>query len=115
MKTLKGKVTCSVPDSQINPNAIISVEIRDVSRACAPSKLMASTQLTNQTKFPLEFSIEYDETPILELPSHCFSVSAYIRTGEQLDYCTDTRFSVLNENSQPKEYAELRVVPANPL
>ena len=114
MKTLRGKVTCSVENSAINPNAKINVEIRDVSLMDAPSVLLAKTELTGKTSFPFEFTIEYDETPMVEKPHHSFSVSVGIRTGDKLDYINDTNFSLIGHDLKPLDSIEMFVIPVKP-
>lgn len=112
MKTLKGKVACQAENSSIDPKAFIDIEIRDFSHMDSPPKLIASTRLTNKTSFPVEFTIDYDETTVVEQPAHLFILRVDIRLGNELVYYTNARFHILDDNSsQPLEQVEVTVVP----
>ena len=113
MKTLKGQVTCTVENSIIKPDAVIVVEIRDVSLACAPSKLHASAKITGKTSFPFEYSIDFDEEPILKAPPQFYAISIGIRS-DKLDYVTDTMFNVSEENGQILDRKDLFIIPVVP-
>lgn len=119
MKTLTGRVEIhTLPHSKgtkesykINPEAKIQIQIRDVSLMDAPSKLIASTELTGVTTFPFDFSLTYDETPLVGKPPNFFGLSIRIETNGRLDFITDTRFNVIGNDGNLLQHMDLFVVP----
>lgn len=74
------------------PNARLQVEIRDVSRADAPSAVIAST--TTQTRgqqVPLPFTLRYNVRKLE--PRNRYAVSARITEGGRLLWTTDTHYA----------------------
>jgi len=58
------------------PGSIVHVEFKDVSKADAPSLVLASQTINSAVSPPIPFSIAYD--PSLILPGHRYSVQATI-------------------------------------
>lgn len=87
-KIIKGKIT-HAGESNIDANAQIKVELRDISLMDAPSKLIASTTITDAKKFPVSYTITYNPSDIKGHNS--YAVSARITgPGNKLLYISDT-------------------------
>ena len=116
MKTLTGRITCSVEGKTINPNAKIEIQIRDVSIMDRASKLLHGIELTGKTEFPIDFKMEFDDTKIRENPHFDFALSVRIETDGKLDYITDTRFDVTKGRGSGVvlDHIDLFVIPVVP-
>ena len=70
------------------PGAIVTVELRDVSMADAPAKMLGSTRFEAQGGPPYPFALSYDPEAIDE--RHSYALRATISSGDQLLFTTDT-------------------------
>ena len=113
MKTLSGHVKCTNPSATINPESVISVEIRDVSRMDVASSKVAGTELTGKTAFPLEFRLTYDEAPMFNNPSNTYAVKAEIHTHGKLDFISDTHCSLISDHGDFLDHVDVYVTPVN--
>jgi putative lipoprotein len=104
--TLTGTVTY-VQRNALTPEAVVQVELRDVSDPQAEPALVAKQVIRKPGQVPIAFSLEYDPAAIL--PSHRYSVSARISDRGQLQFVTDTEVPVLGSGASAA--AEIGVVP----
>jgi putative lipoprotein len=90
-------------------DAVVTVQIQDVSRADAPAVIVGEQVLSSPGQPPIPFEIPYNPTQIEE--SHRYIVRAEIRDNAGvLLFTTDTAISVLTEGN-PSENVEIIVVP----
>ncbi len=94
--------------SALPPTAVLTVSLQDVSRADAPSTVIAQQRIETAGKqVPFSFDMAYDRTKIQE--RNRYAVRAEIRDGERLLFTTDTSYPVITQGS-PKT-VEITVVP----
>jgi uncharacterized lipoprotein YbaY/membrane-bound inhibitor of C-type lysozyme len=80
------------------PNAIILVQLLDVSLADAPSKVIAEQSYTlGQRQVPVPFSLSYDSSKIDE--KHSYSVSARITLDGTLRFISDKSYPVITRGN----------------
>ena len=91
----------------LTPEAVVQVELRDVSRQDAEAPLVARRILEKPGQVPIAFTLGYDAGVID--PRHTYAVSARITDRGQLQFVTDTRIPVIT-NGAPT-VAEIVVVP----
>lgn len=72
------------------PDAVLEVTLEDVSRADAPSTLIASTRIESPGNPPIRFSLDYDRAKIAA--GHRYAVRAKIMHGTELMFTTDTAY-----------------------
>jgi len=93
--TVSGTVTY-LQRMALPSNAVLDVQLRDVSLADAPSQLIARQKITLSGKqVPVPFSINFDPAKID--PKHTYSVSAKITVDGALRFITDTSNPVLTQ------------------
>lgn len=91
-KFITGKVTYPGA-AKIDGNVQVEVELRDVSLMDAPSKLIASTKISNPKTFPISYKLSYNPSDIK--PGLTYAVSARITgAGTKLLYLNDVRKTV---------------------
>ena len=91
----------------LTPEAVVQVELRDVSRQDAEAPLVARRIIEKPGQVPIAFTLGYDAGAID--PRHAYAVSARITDRGQLQFVTDTRVPVIT-NGAPT-VAEIVVVP----
>lgn len=91
----------------LTPEAIVQVELRDVSRQDAEAPLIAKQLIQKPGQVPIPFSISYD--PSLIEPGRDYAVSARITDRGQLQFVTDARIPALAAASPTP--LEIVVVP----
>jgi putative lipoprotein len=69
-------------------DAVISVQLRDISRADAPARLVALQEITSATTPPIAFSLQMPATGID--PRASLSIAVRITSGDRLIYISDT-------------------------
>ena len=80
------------------PNAILEVQLLDVSLADAPSKIIAEQSITlGQRQVPVPFSLKYDSSKIDE--KHSYSISAKITVDGALRFISDTSYPVVTRGN----------------
>jgi uncharacterized lipoprotein YbaY/heat shock protein HslJ len=79
------------------PGVVFEATIEDVSRADAPSSVLASTRITSPGNPPIAFTITYDAAKVL--PDRRYVVRARIRLGDQLMFTSDTATPVITRGS----------------
>ncbi|HTR04212.1 MAG TPA: YbaY family lipoprotein [Thermoanaerobaculia bacterium] len=92
----------------LTPEAVVQVELRDVSRADAEAPLVGKQIIEKPGQVPIAFAIPYSDADVE--PSHLYAVSARITDRGQLQFVTDTRIAVLT-NGAPQDGVEIVVVP----
>lgn len=94
--------------SALPPGAMLSVTIIDVSRADAPSTVIAEQRVPTAGKqVPIPFDLAYDRAKIQE--RNRYAVRAEIRDGDRLLFTTDTSVPVITQGN-PRNI-EITVVP----
>jgi putative lipoprotein len=91
----------------LTPEAVVQVELRDVSRQDVEAPLVARRIIEKPGQVPVAFTLDYDSGLID--PRHTYAVSARITDRGQLQFVTDTRFPVIT-NGAPST-ADVVVVP----
>jgi putative lipoprotein len=69
-------------------DAVVSVQLRDISRADAPAPLVALQEITSATTPPMAFSLQMPATGID--PRASLSIGVRITSGDRLIYISDT-------------------------
>lgn len=80
------------------PDAVFEATLEDVSRADAPSILIASTRIDSPGNPPIRFTLDYERSKLVE--RHRYVVRAKITRGDELMFATDTAYPVLEEGQQ---------------
>jgi uncharacterized lipoprotein YbaY len=94
--TLMGTVTY-LQRIALPPNAVVQVEIEEVSRADAPAFVLASQQIiTGGRQVPIPFSLTYDAASID--PRGHYNVRARIFMDGALRWISDTAMPVINND-----------------
>jgi uncharacterized lipoprotein YbaY/heat shock protein HslJ len=81
----------------LSPQTLVEVELRDVSRADAPARVLARQRISGAGQVPLRFGLEYDPDEIDERMS--YALSARISQGGQLLFISDTHTPVLTRGA----------------
>jgi putative lipoprotein len=92
LASLSGNVTYREPIT-FSPDAVLTVELADVSRQDAPVKVLAEQIITNPGPSPIPFNLSYDPDAIV--PSHSYAVRARIEWEGRLIFVNDTRHCVI--------------------
>ena len=90
------------------PGAVFEATIEDVSRADAPSSVLASTRITSSSNPPIAFTITYDAGKVL--PDRRYVVRARILVADQLMFTTDTATPVITHGNPTRVSLMLRRV-----
>jgi len=88
------------------PDAVVQVQLQDVSRADAPAIVLGDQTITASHQVPIPFRIEYDPKQIVE--NHTYSISARITIEGQLRWTNTNAVRVLTQGN-PKENVSIRV------
>jgi len=98
----------AIPDG-----AIAKIQLLDVSLADAPARKLAEVIIENPKKFPINFEIQYDSKAFSD-PRGDYVINARIETNGQLNFITDTKFSVYNPNTKSAlDSIEFNVIKVN--
>lgn len=96
-----GKVTGTVAYRErmaLPPDAVVQVQLSDVSRQDAPAMVVAETTITPAGRqVPLPFELNYVAGAIDQ--KHSYAVRATIRSGDQLLYTTNTAAPVITRGN----------------
>ena len=90
--TITGTVTYRLRIA-LTPEAIVQVELRDVSHPDAEAPLIAKQVITKPGQVPVAFALDYDPGAIV--PGHLYAVSARIQDRGQLAFVTEMPVPVL--------------------
>ncbi len=74
------------------PDAVLEVQLTDVSLADAPAKVIASTRVDPAGQVPIPFTLSFDPASIEDRAT--YAISARIEVGDDLWFITDTRNTV---------------------
>lgn len=112
----KASVTGTVTYRQriaLPDDAVVKVQIQDVSKADAPAQVMGEQIIqTDGKQVPIPYEVTYDESEIDERFS--YSMSARIENGSgKLLFISDTNTPVITRDSPTKD-VEVVVVPVAP-
>lgn len=82
------------------PTAVMTVRLVDVSRADAPSPVLAEQTIpTSGRQVPFAFALAYDPAAIV--PAHTYAIQVRIENAGQLLFVTDTHHPVITRD-QPR-------------
>jgi putative lipoprotein len=103
-----GTVT-SRPPGPLPADAVVIVELRDLSAAEAPGAIVANETLRTPGAMPVAFRLDYD--PAAVDATHAYGVQARVVAGGQPRLTTDAPIRVITGGSPTQ--VELVVVPAH--
>jgi putative lipoprotein len=106
LETVTGTVTYRLRIA-LTPEAVVQVELRDVSRQDVEAPLIAKQVITRPGQVPVTFALDYDPEAIL--PGHLYAVSARIEDRGQLAFVTDAPVPVITGGAPTS--AEIIVAP----
>jgi putative lipoprotein len=107
--TIEGTVTYRQRIA-LTPEAIVQVELRDVTRVDAEAPLLAKRVIhTDGRQVPIPFALDYDVAAVQK--GHSYAVSARIADRGQLQDVTDTPVPVFT--GEPPAPVEILVVPVH--
>ena len=110
MRKISGKITCNTTQD-IQEGSIVTVQVSDTTRACAPAIPLGNKTIENQRKFPIEFEVEYDDSFLKNPTGYDYSISARIEQNGKLKFINDTRFIIMDqETNMPKESIDFFVI-----
>lgn len=90
-------------------NAVLTMQLQDVSSADAPVKVIAEQRFTfSGHQVPLPFELHYDSTKID--PKHMYALSARITVNEQLMFMNTTTYRVITQGNPAKADILLQMV-----
>ena len=107
--TVSGTITFD-GDPTIPAGAVLTVSLRDVSYQDAASKLIASQEIQDPERFPIDFTVRYQPNHID--PRATYGLSARITLNNRLIYINDTAFDVLTRGN-PTHGLNLWVIAAS--
>lgn len=107
-KVLKGEVIYRERIA-LPPNAVLSVQLADVSLADAPAAVIGGQKVSPTGQVPIRFEIRFD--PSVIRPRMTYALQARITVGNQLIFVTDTRHQVDPLSDVPQTIV-LKMVPA---
>ena len=88
LANLSGTVSYREPIT-LSPDAMLTVELADVSRQDVPAKVLAEQIISNPGRSPIPFELSYDPDAIV--PNHSYAVQARIEWEGKLLFANDTR------------------------
>jgi putative lipoprotein len=91
------------------PDAILEVELRDISRADAPAPLLSAIAVKPTGQVPIPFSMTYDENMIDE--RHTYAVSARIRVGDAVTFRSTEAHLVLTRGNPSRIEVMMDMMP----
>ncbi len=106
-ETLSGTVTY-LQRIAMPPDAVLTIEVRDVSRADVASDLIASQEIAAPGNPPYEFAFDYDPATID--PAHSYSLRATMHRGGDLLMTTDQAYPVLTRGAGDSAEMVLKMV-----
>ena len=90
-------------------NAVLTMQLQDVSLAEAPAKVIAEQKFTFAGhQVPLPFELHYD--PAKMDPKHTYALSARITVNEQLMFMNTTTYRVITQGNPVKADILLQTV-----
>ncbi len=104
-KTVNGRVIYRERIA-LPPEAKLTVQLLDISKADAPSSTIAETRTESAQGSPIPFAINFDTSEIK--PGHTYALQARITAGDSLWFVNDQNYTV--DTANPGEPVEIRVV-----
>ncbi|MDX8454458.1 YbaY family lipoprotein [Mesorhizobium sp. VK9D] len=98
-KTIAGEVTYRERVA-LPPDAVLSVEIADVSLADAPATVIAKRKIAPAGQVPIKFEIGFDPKAIK--PRRTYALQARITVEDRLLFITDSRHQVDPLDGKPQ-------------
>ena len=92
----------------LSPDAVLTVELADVSRQDAPARILAEQIIANPGASPIPFELSYDPDAIV--PGHSYAVQARIEWEGRLLFINDRRHCVISRGCPAT--VNVLVVPA---
>jgi putative lipoprotein len=108
-RTLEGSATYRQRIA-LQPEAILSVELRDISRSDVPSTLLSSVSVKPSGQVPIPFKLLYDDNMIDQ--RHTYSVSAKISLGERVLFRSTATHMVLTRGNPNRIQVIMDMMPA---
>ena len=108
-RTLTGEVTYRERIA-LPPNAVLSVQLADVSLADAPAAIIGERMVAPAGQVPINFEISFD--PQVIRPNMTYALQARITVDDQLLFTTDTRLQVDPLSDKPQTVMLKMVAPA---
>jgi putative lipoprotein len=99
MRKISGNITCNTTQD-IPEGCIVLVQVSDTTRACAPAIPLGKKTIENPKKFPIQFEVEYDDSFLSNPMGYDYSISARIEQNGQLKFINDTRFIIMDTETQ---------------
>ncbi|PBB78330.1 hypothetical protein CK218_24980 [Mesorhizobium sp. WSM3879] len=98
-KTIAGEVTYRERIA-LPPNAVLSVELADISLADAPATLLGQRKIVLAGQVPIKFEIGFDPKAIQ--PGRTYALQARITVDDRVIFVTDTRHQVDPLDGKPQ-------------
>ncbi|MCA0059670.1 YbaY family lipoprotein [Mesorhizobium sp. B261B1A] len=108
-KALKGEVTYRERIA-LPPNAVLSVQLADVSLADAPAKIVGEQKLTPAGQVPISFAVKFDPSRIQRRMT--YALQARITVGDRLLFISDERHQVDPLTDAPQTIMLKMVTPS---
>jgi putative lipoprotein len=108
-KALKGEVTYRERIA-LPPNAVLSVQLADVSLADAPAKIVGEQKLTPAGQVPISFMVTFDPSRIQQRMT--YALQAKITVGDRLLFISDERHQVDPLTDAPQTIMLKMVTPS---
>jgi uncharacterized lipoprotein YbaY len=127
-RTIRGQITANAfapdgvtPGRPLEASTKVKIDVQDVSLADAPSKTLGNIELNGVRSFPINYEVEFNDAPIMDLPRGQYCIQVFIETDGRLDYWTDSRHSIVKltdtDSDEPiveiSENLNVVVTPAN--
>ncbi|MBZ9941470.1 YbaY family lipoprotein [Mesorhizobium sp. BR1-1-13] len=108
-KAMKGEVTYRERIA-LPPNAVLSVQLADVSLADAPAKIVGEQKLTPAGQVPISFTVKFDPSRIQRRMT--YALQARITVGDRLLFISDERHQVDPLTDAPQTIMLKMVTPS---
>lgn len=105
-RSLSGTVTY-LERMALPPEAVVEVQLLDVSLADAPAKLIAGTRIAPAGQVPVAYRLDYDDSQIQ--PGHSYALLARITLDDRLMFINATHHPVLDGGPDQTEITVNRV------
>lgn len=97
-KTIAGEITYRERIA-LPPNAVVTVELADVSLADAPATIIGKQVIKDASQVPIKFTIAFD--PAVIQPETDYAIQARITVDNQIWFVNDERYAFDPINPQP--------------
>ena len=109
MRKLAVHVTFKDPENapEIPEGSEVILQIRDTARACGPAVLVGKSKYTGASKFPLDYTVDY-EVPRPGSNTE-YSVSCSIKKDNKLLFINDTQFNICDRIDRRKYLEKIEI------